>query len=55
MLITVTPFSWRGYLLARLNAHDGAYLQDDLKNAGYSLIFHATETNVLAQEEQAAT
>jgi len=52
-LNTVAPFSWRSYLLARLNAHDGAYLQDDVKNAGYSLIFDATETNVLAQEEQA--
>jgi len=52
-LNTVAPFSWRDYLLMRLNAHDGAYLQDDLRIAGYSLIFDATETNVFAQEEQA--
>jgi predicted metalloprotease with PDZ domain len=52
-LNTVAPFSWRAYLLTRLNAHDGAYLQHDLRNAGYALIFDATETNVFAQEEQA--
>jgi predicted metalloprotease with PDZ domain len=52
-LNTVAPFSWQGYLLTRLNAHDGAYIQDDLKSAGYSLIFGATETRVFAQEEQA--
>ena len=51
-LNTVAPVSWRGYLLTRLNSHHGAYLQNDLKNAGYSLIVDATETNVFAQAEQ---
>lgn len=51
-LNAVAPFSWQDYLLVRLNAHDATHLLDDLKSAGYSLVFNATESAVFAQEEQ---
>jgi predicted metalloprotease with PDZ domain len=39
-------------LLVRLTAHDGPYLLDSLKDAGYSLGFRATESTIFAQQEQ---
>lgn len=51
-LNAVAPFSWQDYLLLRLNAHDATHLLDDLKSAGYSLVFNTTESAVFAQEEQ---
>jgi predicted metalloprotease with PDZ domain len=51
-LNAIVPFSWQDYFLARLNAHDGAYLFASLKDSGYSLIFDATESTILAQQEE---
>lgn len=52
VLNTVAPYSWEHYLLERLNAHDGSYLLDSLKDAGYSLRFDDTESSILKQQEQ---
>lgn len=51
-LNTIAPFSWQDYFLARLNAHDGALLRDDLKDSGYRLVFSTTESAIFARQEQ---
>ena len=51
-LNALAPFSWQDYLLVRLNSHDGAHLLADLKDSGYRLVFIATESAVLARQEQ---
>lgn len=51
-LNSVARYSWQDYLLLRLNAHDETHLLDDLKSAGYSLVFNSTESAVYAQQEQ---
>jgi predicted metalloprotease with PDZ domain len=51
-LNAVVPFSWQDYLLVRLNAHNATHLLDDLKSAGFSLVFNSTESAVYAQQEQ---
>lgn len=51
-LNTIAPSSWQDYFLLRLTTHDGSYLVDSLKDAGYSLVFEATENAILAQQEQ---
>lgn len=51
-LNSVAPLSWQSYLTARLNAHDETHLRSDLKAAGYSLVFNATESDIFAQQER---
>jgi len=51
-LNAIAPFSWQDCLLERLNEHDGAHLLDDLKAAGYRLLFSASESAIFAQQEQ---
>lgn len=52
-LNAITSFSWRDYILVRLNAHDETHLLDDLKASYYRLVFSATESALFAQQEQA--
>lgn len=51
-LNALTPFSWREYFLARLNAHDGSHLVTDLRASGYRLVFSPTESDIFAQQEE---
>jgi predicted metalloprotease with PDZ domain len=51
-LNAIAPFSWQDYFLERLNAHDGAYLLDALKESGYQLIFSPIESGLFARQEQ---
>lgn len=51
-LNAVVPFSWQNYLLVRLNTHNATHLLDDLKSAGYSLVFNSAESAVYAQQER---
>ncbi|MDE3201508.1 MAG: M61 family peptidase, partial [Acidobacteriota bacterium] len=50
-LNTIAAEPWQYYLQTRLNAHDGTYLTDALKFAGYALVFNATESDMFAQQE----
>jgi predicted metalloprotease with PDZ domain len=51
-LNAIAAFSWQDYILVRLNAHDETHLLEDLKASCYRLVFSATESALLAQEEQ---
>lgn len=48
----IAPFAWKPYFAERLNAHDGAYLLDSLQDAGYTLVFGATESSLFAEQEE---
>jgi predicted metalloprotease with PDZ domain len=51
-LNSIAPLSWQDYLMTRLNAHDETHLRNDLKAAGYSLLFNATESETFVQQER---
>lgn len=51
-LSILAPFPWQDYLLVRINAHDGTYLLEVLKDSGYQLVFSTIESELSARQEQ---